>query len=167
MMFQKGELFLLRVFSLDRPLGKNYSQRQPQTSCPLMLRHAGNNLPLETSMYLLLLLFGTALCYALYKHGTERGFPRAQNICRRVGTGVVLLHTCCCSTWDIRAESGPTEFHRSEKLSYQDCRLVTLPRHNKKRTVSWWRNMRSTCLVKLVGNVVPSPPKAGWALVCP
>lgn len=95
---QKGELFLLRVFSLDRSLGKNYSQRQPQTSCPLMLQHAGNNLPLETSMYLLLLLFGTALCYALYKHGAERGFLRAQNICRRVGRGVVLLHTCCCST---------------------------------------------------------------------
>lgn len=40
-----------------------------------MLQHAGNNLPLETSMYLLfLLLFGIALCYALCKYGQKEGF---------------------------------------------------------------------------------------------
>lgn len=95
-----------------------------------MLQHAGNNFPLETLMYLLLLLFfGTALCYARCKYGPKTPSPRAYNFCRRMGMSMLLLHTCCCSMWDIQGQIWPHGV--SQK---RDVIVPGLQAHNSAKT---------------------------------
>lgn len=110
-------------------LGKITANTSP--NCPITLQHTGNNLPLETSLYLLFFLqfWGCRLCEMEQREGLPELVTSAGG----------WAQVCSCSTlvpapWEThnRQNLAPVEFCRSWMSWYQDCRLTALPRHNKK-----------------------------------
>lgn len=128
MTFQKGDLFLPWVFSLGKSLGKNYSQHQPQL--PHNASTYWQQCPIRNLVVFIASppLWGCPLCQMEQKEGLPELVTSAGG----------WAQVCSCSSLvpapceTQQAEFGPTEFCRSGMLSYQDCRLIALPRHNKK-----------------------------------
>lgn len=127
--FQKGDLFLLWVFSSGKSLGKNYSQHQPQL--PHNTPAHWQQPPIRNLVVLLFFLqfWGCPLCEMEQREGLPELITSAGG----------WAQVCSCSTlvpapWEThnRRNLAPVEFCRSGMSWYQDCRLTALPRHNKK-----------------------------------
>lgn len=124
--FQKGDFFLLWVFSLGKSLGKNYSQHQPQ-----LPHNAPTHWQQPPIRNLVVFIISPALLgLPSVWDGAERGSPRARNICRRVGTGVFLLHTCSCSLGDTQQ----AEFRPHGILQEWDVMVPGLQAHSPAKT---------------------------------
>lgn len=147
--FQKGDPFLQWVFSLGKSLEKNYSQHQPQL--PHKASTSWQQPPIRNLIVFIISpsLWGCPLCEMEQREGLPELITPAGG----------WAQVCSCSTfvpapWETQqAEFGPMESHRSGMLWYQDCRLIVLPRHNKKELFhgggiwgahvwsSWWATL--------------------------